>query len=67
MGATGHLFVGDDGKILSQRLAEGPGYWLIPESRAKEYGDPPRVLAKAQVYTRQRVTPAAPPLPGAAG
>lgn len=32
-----------------------------------ELGDSPRVLAKAQVYTKERVTPKAPPLPGAAG
>jgi predicted dehydrogenase len=47
MGATGHLFIGDDGKILSQRDTEGPTYSLIPESRAKEYGDPPRVLPRS--------------------
>jgi predicted dehydrogenase len=47
MGATGHLFVGDTGKILSRRTSAGPGYVLIPESRAKEYGDPPRTLPRS--------------------
>jgi predicted dehydrogenase len=47
MGATGHLFVGDNGKILSRRLEEGVAYFLIPESRALEYGEPPRKLPRS--------------------
>jgi predicted dehydrogenase len=48
LGATGHLFVGDQGKILGGRLPSGrPGYALIPESRAREYGDPPRTLPRS--------------------
>jgi predicted dehydrogenase len=47
MGATGHLFVGDNGKILSRRLEEAVAYFLIPESRALEYGEPPRKLPRS--------------------
>jgi hypothetical protein len=47
MGATGHLFVGDNGKILSRRLEEGVAYFLIPEIRALEYGEPPRKLPRS--------------------
>ena len=42
MGANGHLFIGDAGKILSLN-----GYSLIPETRAKEYGDPPKSLPRS--------------------
>jgi len=43
MGANGHLFIGDGGKILSQKK----GYALIPEKRQKDYGDPPRKLPRS--------------------
>jgi len=43
MGTNGHLFVGDRGKILSDRR----GYVLIPEKRQKEYGDPPKKLPRS--------------------
>jgi predicted dehydrogenase len=47
MGTNGHLLVGDKGKILSLR-GQGPrGFRLIPESRAKQYGDPPRKLERS--------------------
>ncbi len=42
MGANGHLFIGDKGKILNQG-----GYKLLPKSRAKEYGEPPKKLARS--------------------
>jgi predicted dehydrogenase len=42
MGANGHLLIGDKGKILDQR-----GYHLLPKSRAREYGDPPRKLPRS--------------------
>lgn len=42
MGANGHLFIGDKGKILNQE-----GYRLLPKSRAKAYGDPPKKLARS--------------------
>ena len=42
MGANGHLFIGDKGKILNQE-----GYRLLPRSRAKAYGDPPKKLARS--------------------
>lgn len=42
MGANGHLFIGDKGKILNQK-----GYRLLPASRAKEYGDPPKKLPRS--------------------
>ena len=47
MGANGHLFIGDKGKILAMRTQARRGYALIPESRAKEYGDPPRKLERS--------------------
>jgi predicted dehydrogenase len=47
MGANGHLFIGDQGKILTVRTQARRGYSLIPESRAKEYGDPPRKLERS--------------------
>jgi hypothetical protein len=47
MGAMGHLLVGDKGKIISRRRSDGPAYRLIPESRAKEYGDPPKTLPRS--------------------
>ena len=43
MGATGALVIGDKGKILSQRMR----WRIIPESRMKEYGDPPRKLERS--------------------
>lgn len=43
MGATGALLIGDRGKILGQER----GYRLIPESKQKEYGDPPRKLPRS--------------------
>jgi predicted dehydrogenase len=42
MGTNGHLFVGDQGKILAQN-----GYRLIPEKRQREYGDPPKKLPRS--------------------
>jgi predicted dehydrogenase len=39
MGANGHLFIGDGGKILSHKL--------IPAKRQKDYGDPPRKLPRS--------------------
>jgi len=42
MGAGGHLLIGDKGKILNQG-----GYHLLPKSRAKEYGDPPKKLPRS--------------------
>ncbi|HEY3392468.1 MAG TPA: Gfo/Idh/MocA family oxidoreductase, partial [Lacipirellulaceae bacterium] len=47
MGAQGHLIVGEQGKILSRRRDRGPGFFLIPRSRAEEYGDPPQKLARS--------------------
>lgn len=47
MGDNGHLFIGDRGKILALRRPERQGFALIPEARAKEYGDPPRVLQRS--------------------
>ena len=47
MGASGHLLVGDDGKIISRRQRDGVDYTLIPESRAREYGDPPQTLPRS--------------------
>ncbi|MFO1476508.1 MAG: Gfo/Idh/MocA family oxidoreductase [Verrucomicrobiota bacterium] len=47
MGANGHLFIGDKGKILSLRTQKRRGYALIPESRAEQYGTPPKKLARS--------------------
>jgi hypothetical protein len=53
MGANGHLFIGDSGKLLTLRRPERRGYALIPESRAREYGDPPRVLERSIGHHRE--------------
>jgi predicted dehydrogenase len=53
LGAGGHLFVGDHGKILTRRSRSGPGFALIPESRAREYGDPPRTLPRSVGHYRE--------------
>jgi predicted dehydrogenase len=47
MGTNGHLLIGDKGKILSLRTQRQRGYALIPESRAREYGKPPRKLERS--------------------
>jgi len=47
MGAGGHLFVGDKGKIITQRRGITRGYGLIPEKRAREYGKPPEKLPRS--------------------
>jgi len=39
LGTGGHLFVGDKGKMLGDRL--------IPESRRKEYGKPPQMIPRS--------------------
>ena len=40
MGATGQLFIGDRGKILTQRANRRFEFQIIPESRRNEYGNP---------------------------
>jgi predicted dehydrogenase len=47
MGDNGHLLIGDKGKILSLRGAGPRGFRLIPEARARAYGDPPRKLERS--------------------
>ena len=47
MGANGHLLIGDKGKILSLRGQGKRGFELIPASRAKEYGEPPKKLPRS--------------------
>jgi len=42
MGVNGHLFIGDNGKILNRR-----GYMLLPAKRGKEYGAPPKKLPRS--------------------
>ncbi|MBI4661700.1 MAG: Gfo/Idh/MocA family oxidoreductase [Verrucomicrobia bacterium] len=49
MGATGALLIGDRGKILSSQR----GYSIIPEARMKEYGEPPRKLARSPGHHRE--------------
>jgi hypothetical protein len=41
------LLIGDKGKIMSLRTQRRRGYALIPESRAKEYGQPPKKLERS--------------------
>lgn len=53
MGATGQLLIGDDGSILSRRGDAGPVYSLIPESRAREYGDPPKSIPRSIGHYRE--------------
>jgi predicted dehydrogenase len=55
MGDSGHLFIGDRGKILSLRRPGRRGYSLIPESRAQEYGDPPRTLDRSVGHSNEWV------------
>jgi predicted dehydrogenase len=45
LGGNGILFVGDKGKLLGPSHAGAPR--LIPESRMKEYGRPPRTLPRS--------------------
>ena len=51
MGATGAMLVGDKGKILSQRME----YRLIPESRMKAYGEPPKKLPRSPGHYQEWV------------
>ncbi len=53
MGANGHLFIGDKGKILSLRTQGKRGYQLIPEARAKSYGDPPKKLPRSPGHYKE--------------
>ena len=43
MGANGALLIGDHGKILSTRM----DWRLIPDSKMKAYGDPPKKLERS--------------------
>ncbi len=47
MGPNGHLFIGDKGKILTLKGDAKRNYSLIPQSRAKAYGDPPKKLERS--------------------
>ena len=47
MGANGHLFIGDKGKILTEKAGTKRNYVLIPAARAKAYGDPPKKLPRS--------------------
>jgi hypothetical protein len=47
MGANGHLFIGDAGKIATISSPRRSGYSLIPEARAQEYGEPPKTLPRS--------------------
>jgi predicted dehydrogenase len=54
LSTNGALFVGDNGKILSDRRR----YRLIPESRAQEYGEPPRKLERSVGHYKEWVAAA---------
>jgi hypothetical protein len=43
MGTIGALLIGDKGKIMSQRMQ----WRLLPEAKAKEYGQPPKKLERS--------------------
>jgi len=45
LGSNGILFVGDKGKLLGPSHAGAPR--LIPESKMKEYGRPPKILERS--------------------
>ena len=45
LGGNGILFIGDKGKLLGPSHAGPPR--LIPESRMKEYGKPPKMLPRS--------------------
>jgi predicted dehydrogenase len=45
LGDNGILFIGDKGKLLGPSHAGAPR--LIPESKMKEYGKPPKMLARS--------------------
>jgi predicted dehydrogenase len=49
LGATGALLIGDRGKIVHQDRS----YRLIPQSKEKEYGDPPRKLPRSPGHYRE--------------
>ena len=45
LGSNGILFVGDEGKLLGPSHAGVPR--LIPETKMKEYGKPPKILPRS--------------------
>jgi predicted dehydrogenase len=47
MGASGHMLVGDKGKILARRGRDTLEFYVIPRSRADEVGDVPRTLPRS--------------------
>ena len=49
MGATGALLIGDRGKILNQ----GRRFQIIPETKAKEYGEPPKKLPRSPGHYKE--------------
>ncbi len=51
LGDNGILFVGDKGKLLGPSHAGAPR--LIPESRQKEYGRPPKTLPRSPGHHRE--------------
>jgi len=53
MGPNGHLFIGDKGKILTLKGEARRGYSLIPQTRAQEYGDPPKKLARSTGHYKE--------------
>lgn len=51
LGGNGILFVGDKGKLLGPSHAGAPR--LIPESRMKEYGRPPKTLPRSPGHHKE--------------
>jgi predicted dehydrogenase len=60
LGPTGALYIGERGKIISQRMR----YRLLPESRAKEYGEPPKKLERSIGHYKEWVAAAKGGKPG---
>jgi predicted dehydrogenase len=60
LGPTGALYIGDKGKVISQRMR----YRVLPEAREKEYGEPPRKLERSIGHYKEWVRAAKGGQPG---
>jgi predicted dehydrogenase len=47
MGSEGLLLIGDKGKMVFRRRGDDPVQSLVPQSLAKEYGQPPKTLPRS--------------------
>jgi hypothetical protein len=60
LGPTGALYIGDKGKVISQRMR----YRVLPQAREKEYGEPPRKLERSIGHYKEWVRAAKGGQPG---